>query len=226
MEPIMSSPIGGRDAKEHLEQCLHHPRKVVHEEDPLSCPENSVITGNKIRLRKKKLADARNDYNWQTDAELTRLDAVPALTIGFMQYLLDYTWELHFSSPTRHRFAVETLDGKHIGNCSYYDINETKGEAELGILIGNRDYWDKGYGTETVTTLINHIFQQTNLNRIYLKTLDSNTRAHKCFQKCDFTQYGHMARDGYNFVLMELRRKQWQEQAENRNLTGSFTTES
>ncbi len=185
-----------------------------------------MINGTKIKLRKKKLGDARDDYNWQTDSELTRLDAVPPLTISYMQYLLDYTWELHFSSPIRHRFAVETRDGKHIGNCSYYDINETKGTAELGILIGNRDYWDKGYGTETVITLINHIFQQTNLNRIYLKTLDSNTRAHKCFQKCGFTQYGHMARDGYNFVLMELRRKQWQEQAENRNLTGSFTTES
>ena len=35
MEPIMSSPIGGRDAKEHLEQCLNHSSNAVHEEAPL-----------------------------------------------------------------------------------------------------------------------------------------------------------------------------------------------
>ncbi len=166
-----------------------------------------MISGTKIRLRNKKLSDARNDYTWQTDAELAQLDATPVLSSGFTEYLLDYAWGLRFSSPTRRRFAIETIDGKHIGNCSYYDINETEGEAELGIMIGNRDYWDKDYGTDAVITLINYVFQQTNLNRIYLKTLDSNARAQKCFKKCGFTPHGHMARDGYNFVLMELYRK-------------------
>ncbi len=185
-----------------------------------------MITGSKIKFRNKKLSDARNDYAWQTDPELARLDAVPVLTIGFIQYLLDYTWELHLPSPTRRRLAIETLDGKHIGNCSYYDINKAKGEAELGIMIGNRDYWDKGYGTDTVITLINHIFQQTNLNRVYLKTLNSNTRAQKCFTKCGFTRYWRTARDGYNFVLMEIHHEQWQrQQTENRNVTGHLIRE-
>lgn len=174
-----------------------------------------MITGNKVKLRDKRLSDARNDYIWQTDTELARLDAVPRLTISFPQYLLDYTSELRYSPPTRHSFAIETLDGKHIGNCVYYNINETKGEAELGIMIGNRDYWDKSYGTDTVTTLVNHIFLQTNLKRIHLKTLDWNERAQKCFKKCGFTPCGQLVRDGYNFVVMELHRKQWEERQTN-----------
>ncbi len=183
-----------------------------------------MINGAKVRLRNKKIGDARDDYTWETDPELARLDAAPLLTIGFKQYLLEHAWALRFSSPARRQFAVETTDGKYIGNCSYYDINKTKGEAELGVMIGNRDYWDKGYGSDTVITMVNYIFQQTNLSRIYLKTLDSNTRAQKCFQKCGFTRYGHMARDGYNFVLMEIHREHWQQQqTENRNLTESFT---
>jgi len=173
---------------------------------------NSMIIGNKIKLRDKKLADARNDYTWQADPELVRLDAAPLLTTTFSQYLLDYANDLHDSSPTRYRFAVETLDGKHIGNCGCYNVDKPKSEAELGVMIGNRDYWDKGYGTDAVTTLVSYIFQQTNLKRIYLKTLDSNTQAQKCFQKCGFTQYRHMAKDGFNFLLMELHRKKWQEQ--------------
>ena len=173
---------------------------------------DSMIAGSKIKLRRKKLADAPNDYAWQTDPELAELDAASLPTISFQQYLSEYTRELRYPSLTRERFAVETLDGKHIGNCSYYSIDETKDEAELGIMIGDRNYWDNGYGTNTVITLVNYIFENTKLNRIYLKTLVSNTRAQKCFKKCGFTPYGHLRRDGYNFVLMELSRKQWLKQ--------------
>jgi len=170
-----------------------------------------MIIGSKIKLRDKRLGDALNDYTWRTDPELTRLDASPLVTTTFPRYLSDYTQELRYPSLIRHRFAVETLDGKHIGNCSYYNTDETKGEAELGIMIGNRDYWDKGYGADTVTTLVNYIFRQTKLKRIYLKTLDSNSRAQKCFKKCGFTPCGHLGRDGFSFTLMEINRKQWQE---------------
>ena len=167
-----------------------------------------MISSSKIVLREKTLAGAWNDYTWETDPGLAHLDAAPVVDITFSQYLSDYAKELHNSIPTSHRFAIDTLDGKHIGNCSYYNVNETKGEAELGIMIGNRNYWNKGYGTDAVTTLVNYIFRHTNLNRIYLKTLESNTRAHKCFQKCGFTPHGHLTKDGFNFVLMEIHRDQ------------------
>jgi RimJ/RimL family protein N-acetyltransferase len=170
-----------------------------------------MIIGSKVKLRDKRLSDARNDYQWQTNPELVRLDATPLLTISYPNYLLDYTTALRYQAAIRHAFAIETLEGKHIGNCVYYNVNKTKGEAELGIMLGDGDYWDKGYGTDAVTTLVNHIFQQTNLKRIYLKTLDWNRRAQKCFQKCGFAPCGSMARDGYNFVLMEIFRKQWAE---------------
>lgn len=170
-----------------------------------------MIIGSKVILRAKRLNDARDDYTWQTDPELARLDATPLLTISFSQYLSDYASELRYPPLTRCRFAIETLDGKHIGNCTYYGINEAKGEAELGVIIGNRSCWDKGYGADAVTTLLGYIFRRTNLKRIYLKTLDSNIRAQKCFQKCGFTLYGHLVRDGFSFVLMEIHRKQWEE---------------
>ena len=169
-----------------------------------------MIISNKIILREKTLASAWNDYTWETDSELAQLDAAPTVTTTFSQYLSDYANELHTPFPTSHHFAVDTSDGKHIGNCSYYNVSEAKGEAELGIMIGNRDYWDKGYGTDAVTTLVNYIFSQTNLNRIYLETLESNIRAQKCFQKCGFTPYGHLGKDGFSFVLMEIYRNQWQ----------------
>ena len=169
-----------------------------------------MIIGSKVILRDKRLADAQNDYAWQTDPELARLDAVSLLTIPFSLYLSEYACEMRYSSPTRHRFAIETLDGKHIGNCTYYDINKIEDEAQLGIMIGNRDYWDKSYGADAVNTLLGHIFSNTNLRRIYLRTLGSNHRARECFKKCGFTPYGHLVKDGFSFVLMEIHRKHWE----------------
>ena len=171
-----------------------------------------MITGNKIKLREKKLADARADYVWRTDPELARLDATSLLTTTFLQYQSAYASELSYPLPNRRRFTIVTMDNKHIGSCSYYDINETLGETELGILIGNRDYWDKGHGADAVITLVSHIFYQTNLKRVYLKTLDSNLRAQRCFQKCGFTRYGYLTRNGFKFVLMEIYRTQWEKQ--------------
>jgi RimJ/RimL family protein N-acetyltransferase len=166
-----------------------------------------MTTSNKVRLREKRLADAAVDYAWKTDPELVRLDAAPLLGISFQHYLAEHIRELRHPSPNRERFAIETLDGKHIGNCTYYGIDKVKGEAELGIMIGDRTYWGKGYGASAVNALVSHIFQHTKLNRLYLKTLVSNTRAQKCFEKCGFTPYGHLNYDGYSFVLMELHRK-------------------
>jgi RimJ/RimL family protein N-acetyltransferase len=168
------------------------------------------MTGDpKTRLREKKLGDARGDYRWQTDPELAALDAVPPQSLSYADYLARYAAELRYPSARRQRFAIETLDGEHIGNCTYYAINHKRGEAELGIMIGNRDYWDRGYGVDAVTGLLDIIFRETGLNRIYLKTLASNTRAQKCFAKCGFTPCGRLKRDGYDFILMEIHRRHW-----------------
>jgi RimJ/RimL family protein N-acetyltransferase len=170
-----------------------------------------MITGSKVRLCRKRLVNATNDYAWKTDPALAQLDASPPLTITFTEYLLSYASELRYAKPTKHEFAIETMDGEYIGNCAYYDIDKTKGEAEIGIMIGNRQYWDRGYGSDAVKALVSHVFSQVKLRRIHLKTLDSNKRAQKCFHKCGFTTCGHMVNNGHSFVLMELHRKQWQQ---------------
>ena len=170
-----------------------------------------MTSDGKTRLREKRLGDASFDYSWQTDPELAALDAVSPLSLSYPDYLARYAVELRYPSARRQRFAIETSDGEHIGNCTYYAINNKRDEAELGIMIGNRDYWDKGYGVDAVTKLLEYIFGQTRLNRIFLKTLVDNTRAQKCFARCGFTPCGHLKRDGYNFILMELNRRQWLE---------------
>jgi RimJ/RimL family protein N-acetyltransferase len=169
-----------------------------------------IILGKKVKLREKKLSDVRNDYQWQTDPQLSKLDAAPTLDMSFSIYLMDYSSVIHHKDRHRYPLAIETLNDKHIGNCTCYDIDLKKGEAQIGIMIGNKNFWDKGYGVDVINTLVNHIYQTSTLKRLYLKTLDWNIRAQKCFKKCGFTPCGNFMRDGYNFVQMELKREQWE----------------
>jgi len=168
-----------------------------------------MINGSKVIVCHKGLADAPGDYAWQTDPELAHLTATQQLTTSFPDFLLSYASQLRNRQPIKHQFAIKTTDDRHIGNCAYYGINDNNNEVEIGIMIGNRSYWDKGYGSDAVTALINHIFLNTELKRIHLKTLDCNKRAQRCFAKCGFTACGRLVDDKHSFVLMELYRSQW-----------------
>ena len=168
------------------------------------------MLGTKVRLREKKLTDARSDYRWQANPELARLDAMPLINVSFPRYLLDYTALLSNPSPKRHTFAIETLDGRHIGNCVYYNFDREKGEAELGIMIGEYDCWGKGYGADAVATLVDYVFHEVGLRRVYLKTLDWNGRAQRCFLKCGFIPCGQIVKNGHQFVIMEMVRENWE----------------
>ena len=171
-----------------------------------------MITGTKVKLRGKRIEDGALDYQWHTDPELSDLDAVAPLRICYSDFMEEYREQLRYPSPSRRSFAIETRDGKHIGNCVYYNIDRVNRETEVGIMVGDRDYWDKGYGESAVVALVDFIYRHTGFHRVYLKTLEKNVRAQNCFRKCGFTACGRMERDGYNFLLMELARPSWKQQ--------------
>ena len=167
------------------------------------------LVGEKVLLRNKTLDDAEDDYQWRTDPELAELDASAPLTMKFSDYFRFFGDELRLENPWSIRFAVDSVHGLHIGNCMIYDINYISGKTELGILIGDRDYWSKGYGTEAVQLLLRYIFSFTPLNHVYLHTLDWNFRAQRSFKKCGFLPLKKVVRNGKRFLLMEISKSDW-----------------
>ena len=173
-------------------------------------PETGLsLVGRKVVLREKNLDDVLEDYIWRKDPELAELDATRPISMSFTDYHKYMREELKYDTYYSVRFAVDTLDGLHIGNCMYYDINKRRQEAELGIMIGNRDYWDQGYGSDTVNTLINYVFSYTNLTKIYLHTLKENHRARKSFIKAGLLEIRSVRRSGQDFVRMEAIKQDW-----------------
>lgn len=164
---------------------------------------------NRIRLRDKTLEDASQDYTWRCDNELSQLDGMAPLDMSLSDFLTRYKEEMENSPSDQYRYAIETPEGKHIGNCMFYDLNEYRGEVEIGILIGEKLYWNNGYGKEAIDSLLKLLFANVNIQKVYLKTLADNFRAQRCFFKCGFISTGRIIVNGNHFISMEIMRSGW-----------------
>jgi len=61
---------------------------------------------------------------------------------------------------------------------------------EFGIVIGDKDLWGHGYGSEAIRLAIGYGFKRLKLHRIQLIVLDFNKRAHHAYRKVGFVEEG------------------------------------
>lgn len=83
-----------------------------------------------------------------------------------------------------------SLSGLHIGNVSLQRINWTYRSAEFAIVMGEKDYWDKGYGTEAAKMIISHGFNRLNLHRVWTGTASTNIGMQKIAEKLGMKKEG------------------------------------
>ena len=171
---------------------------------------NVNLCGERIVLREKKKSDIPDDYRWRSDPELAELDATRPLRLSYNDFERLSKDEMSHPHSRSKRLSVDTLDGQHIGNVMFYDIDLRSGQAELGIMIGEKDYWSRGFGTETVNLLLDHMFDEYPFNRVYLHTLSWNYRAQKSFHKAGFSDIAPVRRSGRDFIKMEIWRHEWE----------------
>ena len=168
------------------------------------------VMGDRVVLRDKSVGDIEADYVWRRDPELARLDGTEPLQMSLPDYRRLVRGELRSRNRESRRFGIETRDGRYIGTCMYYDVDERRSEAELGIMIGDREYWGSGLGTDAVSTLLDYVFTSTGLGRVFLHTLSWNSRARRCFSKAGFAEVRGVRRNGLDYVRMEISREEWE----------------
>ena len=172
-----------------------------------------------VVLREKKIEDIGDDYAWRTDVELAKLDATRPLNMSYTDFARYSKEEISMPGVRSKRLGIDTVDGSHIGNCMFYDIDLRNGAAEVGIMIGDKAYWSQGYGTESINVLLDHMFTAYPFNRVYLHTLTWNDRAQKSFRKAGFKEVRQVTRSGLDFLNMEVWRHEWEDMRINK--TGS-----
>jgi len=170
-------------------------------------PDDVIARGRCTIIRRKRIQDAAEEYRWRSDPELAKFDASRPVQAPFQNYERNWAFDYRFTDMPGRSFAIEDECGQHIGNVMYYNIDSVRGEAEIGISIGERSHWSQGYGSDALEVVVRGLFESSDLRRVYLHTLDWNARAQRAFRKVGFEICGTSWRDGNTFVIMEMRRE-------------------
>ena len=155
-----------------------------------------MLEGTLVRLRALESTDLERVYTWINDRDVTRyvVDRYPLSRADEERWLNERPAN-GFANGVR--LAIETKDGVHIGNVDLHQTNLEDRKAGLGIMLGEKDYWAKGYGTDAIDTLLKFAFHEMNLNRVWLHVFEFNERAMVCYQKCGFKEEGRLRQHYY-----------------------------
>ncbi len=163
----------------------------------------------RLRIREKRIEDAPAEYEWRRDPEIARYDATRPLILPYHEFVQQYERDLRFANPSRHAYAIETVEGEHIGALMYYNADHSTGAAEYGIFIGPGERRGAGLGTEATIAFLRFVWQSLPLRCIYLHTLEWNERARRSFERSGFRQTAVVVRRDERFLRMEAKREWW-----------------
>ncbi|MGE5677006.1 MAG: GNAT family N-acetyltransferase [Pseudomonadota bacterium] len=154
----------------------------------------TTLSGIKVNLRPGVDSDYGLLYKWYNDKELNRLAgwSNSKATMDKLRYNMSKSFGY---DPMN--LMIESKDGTPIGTIQLYDFDEQDKNCKLGIRIGDRDYWSKGYGEDAVKTLLEYAFMKIDIYRVMLKVYEYNERAVRCYLKCGFQAEGRTRQSAY-----------------------------
>lgn len=175
-----------------------------------------MIVGDRIRFRATERKEMKTFSNWFNDEE------VRAGT-SYILPMSETNQEKWFNNMLQKNKAEQPMsidvkeknNWKLIGYWSFFGIDWTSRSSEFGIAIGEKDYWNKGYGTEAVKLLINVGFDVHNFNRIQLTVVANNSGAIRAYEKVGFVHEGAKRDAVYhngeysNLLVMSILRDEW-----------------
>lgn len=146
-----------------------------------------MYSGSLVRLRALESGDAEAIHRWVNDPDVTRM-----LGIRYpisLQTERDWIEKAGVLAYDNVKFAVETHDGELLGWCGLFGTESPENRcAELGITLGNKAYWGRGYGTDTVRTLCRFGFDEMGLHRIELLVFAHHAPARRLYEKVGFVE--------------------------------------
>ncbi len=178
-------------------------------------PKN-IFIGKKIRLAIMEPArDAELLASWGQDSVYARLmDSDPPRLWSKNQMKDWFEKKEKAESFTEIEFMIYPIQAdKPIGFVGLDGIAWHNRTSWVGIGIGERDYWGKGYGTEAMQIISRYAFEELGLYRLNLNVFSYNTRAIRVYEKAGFKVEGamrdalHRDNQRWDLVFMGLLRE-------------------
>jgi len=175
-----------------------------------------MFEGKKVLLREYRKEDVKKAWEYINDPDVKRF-LMPGIPYPLRLEEEEKWFEGQSSSGDTYNFAIVLKDtGEYIGGCGINTVDWKNSHACVGIFLGKK-FWSKGYGTDAMKVLVNFIFSQMNINKVYLYVYSFNKRAIRSYEKCGFKIEGrlreHIFRDGkyHDEYIMSILRNEWKE---------------
>jgi len=189
-----------------------------------------LIRGERIFLRPAERSDLTTFVRWFADAEMSGFLGMRAPFSEAMEEQW-FTHMLETQGKDAYHFVMCRMDnGQAIGTISLFRLDHVNGSAGVGISIGEKSLWGRGYGTDAMFALLDFGFGQLRLERIWLEVYDFNTRAQRSYEKAGFVVEGTQRHANYRLghhqdvLLMAILRDEWQ--AQDRKRSWDYSEES
>jgi RimJ/RimL family protein N-acetyltransferase len=155
------------------------------------------------------------ESQWSADSEYSRLldwDPARRFSVKTVQKWIE---KQHENEGT-HAFTIRTLaDDRIIGGIGLDGIRWTHRDCFVGIGVGEREFWGKGYGTDAMKVILRYAFTELNLQRVTLDVFEYNQRGVRSYEKAGFVyegrQRGLILREGrrWDVLFMGILREDW-----------------
>lgn len=178
------------------------------------------LHGERARLRPWNVNDAPVFQRWFNDPEIRHFVGGTAWQMSFpaeealVRARLENDWERGFA------FAIEATDVEDapclVGNVDLRGLDAISRRGVIGIMIGEREFWSRGYGEDAMRAICRFGFADLDLHRLELMVAAFNPRAIRCYEKVGFTVEGrlrdhrYVAGRYYETLLMGLLREDFE----------------
>lgn len=168
---------------------------------------------DKIRIRDICSEDVINLFICRIDKEINLHDPRPMPNtsrelaeecINYCSRFDDEVMNDDIESRKYKYFIISDIKDKFIGFINFFSIDKVKKQGEMGVIIGDKRYWNKGIAYTSIKAVAKYIFENMNIDRIYIETGETNKPALKLFEKLEFEKCGeYVEDDGFKFIIME-----------------------
>jgi len=180
------------------------------------------LVGERVYLSPVNIEDAEKYTKWLNDFNITDYIGRSGKVITLEE---EKQWFQNMNDQ-KIVFAIVKLENDElIGNTGIHDIDYINRTATLGIFIGEKENWNKGYGTEVFNMLLDYSFNYLNLNNIKLDVMEFNPRAIACYKKSGFKEIGRRRKSKfingkyYDTISMDILAEEFKQEAiRNKNI--------
>lgn len=151
---------------------------------------NHFIEGERIYLREVRVEDVNdNYYRWMNDEEITAYTESRFKPYS-IEKLKDYVTKIDGQDNSVFLAIIERSKDKHVGNIKLGNINWIHRTGDIGIIIGEKNFWGKGYGSEAIKLITAYAFNKLNLHKVWAGCYEFNKGSIAAFKKAGFSKEG------------------------------------